>query len=947
MAAPSGSQSDSEGTDEEDTGSTKWKWSELSPFALTAALPEDTRPSDELCQRLRWIRLFWWNVLLVVYALLLLVSSTDRELSSALRQEAVEELFPDWNKAAERMKEGAKTPELKELLHVADVSTTLSLFNDRCRDQSFVSTSLKAVWECKLFDVVVNGLSGAEWDPAMNRHLPDSDSDNVFGHGKKGVFETKIDASSRDLAQERRREMDVICSDIFFQNHVVIGDDPKLIPRGDATAFSEKVVKPATQGGSLHPDFDANTIRGFGQTAIMDSLAHLHNDEQETRKDMEKITRALHLDLHHGRESAEEADSLLERPRASSPAGGHGSARLHRRNPWLIDVDAEDVEGDRAASSASLLQAKEDGSAMNESARQEEREKVAEDDAYYGPGCFDSHDVAGLLRDLWASHIGDGGQNMNMNAAKAMLKEVLPNMTSASLERLWQSINVDDDGNGSLSAKEFLDFAENHLRELQFPVRGYLNLECRNHHFSLLGLCKPASISVLYQIGFVPTTTGSGLVQGISGTRMHIRMIFSQIEPGSGWYKADLRILVKSQVGNISVKVMVLMAAVLTLCLVLTLFDTALTLVLLPLNLLRVLKLDLPSSTSYEEIEHMLWLKVLCIVDARGVLSRTSASLVILSERLIGIFFAAACVQAAREAVMPNSMPMGGMSEQCVYAWLRANKEWIINSVKGNYVEHGLSVLTYVHECTSLHGVEYVGELAFQLLFEEEGSYHALVVGLVFLRVLESFNLSYRLRWLPRTIFLAKFKLINFVIAYVALVAGFALLMTLYFGELYMQYSTLDRSFHTLLVYSFGMTERATYGMKPFIERSGGHLYAALFVFSVFMVTIILNMFTTIVIDAFAAEGDPDKFSRMYQEEVRGLTHSLLSFFGKGHVVARQLRKTHRLSVHKLDQGQSSQQSRGSLASLLGQQEKVEEKVEDKVEDKEVKEVKEQKEAES
>ena len=25
-------------------------------------------------------------------------------------------------------------------------------------------------------------------------------------------------------------------------------------------------------------------------------------------------------------------------------------------------------------------------------------------------------------------------------------------------------------------------------------------------------------------------------------------------------------------------------------------------------------------------------------------------------------------------------------------------QEWIINSVKGNYVEHGLSVLTYVHE---------------------------------------------------------------------------------------------------------------------------------------------------------------------------------------------------------------------------------------------------------
>jgi len=390
---------------------------------------------------------------------------------------------------------------------------------------------------------------------------------------------------------------------------------------------------------------------------------------------------------------------------------------------------------------------------------------------------------------------------------------------------------------------------------------------------------------------------------------MHIRMIFKQLETGAGWYKADLRITVKSQVGAASTTMIVMMFITLTLCLLLTLFDTTLTLILLPLNLLRVLQLDLPS-TSYEEIEHLLWLKVLYIVDARGVLSRTSQSVVIVIERLIGICFVAACVQAAREALMPNSMPMGGMSDRCVLAWLQANKEWIINSLRGVYVEHGLSILTYLHECTNLNGIDYAGELVFQLLFEEEGSYHALVVGLVFVRVLESFNLTYRLRWLPRTIFLAKFKLINFVIAYVALVAGFALLMTLYFGELYQQYSTLDRSFHTLLVYSFGMTERATYGMQPFIERSGGHLYAALFVFSVFMVTIILNMFTTIVIDAFAAEGDPEKFSRMYQEEVKGLTHSLLRFFGKGHVVARSLRKTHRASAsgscpgdHPVDQG--------------------------------------------
>jgi len=903
---PSQSEEASEASDEEES---TWKWCELSPVALTAALPEGV-PPRELCTRLRWIRLFWWLALLVFYASVLLLASTDRELSSALRQEAVEELFPDWNKAAERMKEGMKTPELKELLHVDDVASTLTIFNDRCRDQSFVSTSMKAVWECKLFDVVVNRLSGAEWDPAMNRNLPDIDSDNVFGTGKKGIFETKVNEASKELANERRRAMQTICSDIFFQNHVVIGDDPKKVPWGNVTAFDEEVVNKATAGSGLHPDFDFFPNRGHGQTAITQRLVQLHKDAQETQKGMDKITRALHLDPDPPDEHEPQDDP--------PPLQGHGSPRLHRRNPWLLDVEAQPEPGSpplgllavatRPGGSSSR---KEPGVQWNESQRQEEREKVDEDDKYYGPGCFDTSDVAGLLRDLWSRHIGQGSTSMGKPSAEAMLKEVMPNVTGDSLERLWQSINHDDhaDGNQSLSAKEFLDFAESHLSELQFPVRGYLNLECRNHHFSLIGLCKPEYISVLYQIGFVPSSPGHKSERGRCGTRMHIRMIFKQLETGAGWYKADLRITVKSQVGAASTTMIVMMFITLTLCLLLTLFDTTLTLILLPLNLLRVLQLDLPS-TSYEEIEHLLWLKVLYIVDARGVLSRTSQSVVIVIERLIGICFVAACVQAAREALMPNSMPMGGMSDRCVLAWLQANKEWIINSLRGVYVEHGLSILTYLHECTNLNGIDYAGELVFQLLFEEEGSYHALVVGLVFVRVLESFNLTYRLRWLPRTIFLAKFKLINFVIAYVALVAGFALLMTLYFGELYQQYSTLDRSFHTLLVYSFGMTERATYGMQPFIERSGGHLYAALFVFSVFMVTIILNMFTTIVIDAFAAEGDPEKFSRMYQEEVKGLTHSLLRFFGKGHVVARSLRKTHRASAsgscpgdHPVDQG--------------------------------------------
>ncbi|CAK9087418.1 unnamed protein product [Durusdinium trenchii] len=133
--------------------------------------------------------------------------------------------------------------------------------------------------------------------------------------------------------------------------------------------------------------------------------------------------------------------------------------------------------------------------------------------------------------------------------------------------------------------------------------------------------------------------------------------------------------------------------------------------------------------------------------------------------------------------------------------------------------------------------------------------------GAIMCRLLEAFSLSDRLKWLPRTTWL---------------VEGFSLLMTLYFGDIFQQ------SFYTLLLYSFGVTDRAFLGCQPDIERGscadatvGFHLQCALFFYTVFVVTIILpptqNMFTTIVIDAFAAEGDPERYEKIYQAEQGGI----------------------------------------------------------------------------
>ncbi|CAJ1334886.1 unnamed protein product, partial [Effrenium voratum] len=113
-SSPESFRSESDSSDDDDT---PVKLSEFSPFALESALP-DGPPSRILTRRLRWHRVYWWLLLLFFYSALKLIADPDRELSSAVRLEIIEELFPDWNKALERMNDGPRQPALKEFLRL-------------------------------------------------------------------------------------------------------------------------------------------------------------------------------------------------------------------------------------------------------------------------------------------------------------------------------------------------------------------------------------------------------------------------------------------------------------------------------------------------------------------------------------------------------------------------------------------------------------------------------------------------------------------------------------------------------------------------------------------------------------------------------------------------------------------------------------------------------------
>lgn len=839
-------------------------WAGFSPYCLKSALPPENSPTlVESNLRLRWIRIYWWVFLLLVYSALLLESNANRELSSGVRYEIIEQLFPDWNKASERTRDAEVSPSLKELLMADDVAKTLSFYNDICATQSAISASMKDTWECKLFDIRVQKLGGGSWDPTTNRALPDVDKDALM-NGTRGILETKArtNKTNKELAKERRYEIQQICSENFFQTHFIIGDDPRRVPLGDVNAFAQK-VKEVHPG--LNPVFDQFLLhnRGFG------GMKQMLNEIKEEVKEIKES----------------------QKPPDHHDSGRRLSTRLHRRSPWLLDVDdmasndSEEVPAkptEPLEVNATNATAATQGLAfpfVNQSGSNGSMAK----DQNFPSGCFDPGDVAGLLRDLWVSHAGsdDMEWGLNEDGANRMVKEVLPNVTRDSWPQLWEEMNPN--GDLKLSGEEFLVFAEKHLKDFQWPIRGYLNAECRNHHFSLISLCKPQKISAHYQVAFVPGKKNSAGIFSVE-TRINVLLSFRQVTDRSGWYRANLRIFSKSCVGGRKTGTVILIVLTLTLFSCLTLIDSLMTLILLPLNLYRIRWMDLPSDANIEEIEKRFWRNLLQGLDARGVATRFLPALIVLAERVLALGFIISCVEAAVEARRNSVLPFGILSEKCMVTWFRGNKDWII----GRPVPRGINMINYINQCTDVAGVDYVAELFFELLFEDEGCFHALVVGLIMLRILEAFSLSSRLNWLPRTLFLAKNKLQNFLLAYVCLVAGSSLIMTLYFGDIFQQFSSLQESFFTLLLYSFGNTERALHGSQPFIETGSSHLHAALFFYTVFVVTIILNMFTTIVIDAFAAEGDPERYEKIYKEEIKSLTTQLLQIFGKGHLLNKK-----------------------------------------------------------
>lgn len=254
----------------------------------------------------------------------------------------------------------------------------------------------------------------------------------------------------------------------------------------------------------------------------------------------------------------------------------------------------------------------------------------------------------------------------------------------------------------------------------------------------------------------------------------------------------------------------------------------------------------------------------------------------LLVELLAAIAFLTAVCTSVSYSLMPAIVPMGkiaasdsDLGKKCMNAFIQEDVVYAHQLLNGEAVKRGLSPYSYMENCLKYSGdLERFGEIMYELIFAH--SFHAFVIAIVSLRLFHCFEFHQRMSWLPHSIKIAASKLGSFIFMYFMIVAAFAMLMRMSYGQLYSQYTTFSRSFEALMLYSFGMTERATYGLHPFIETSGTVMTGYLFVYTILIVTIGLNFFTTIILDAFARVSDPD-FDPM---EIEVLAISGFSFLG-------------------------------------------------------------------
>jgi len=365
---------------------------------------------------------------------------------------------------------------------------------------------------------------------------------------------------------------------------------------------------------------------------------------------------------------------------------------------------------------------------------------------------------------------------------------------------------------------------------------------CQNHHFGLVHLCQPRAITALFAVQRVEGRskinhwkfeTGGKDTKVKRKSYYLVNMHFQS--RGAGWYSVSLQLDSGEFAGNKDLFEGTNATIVCALMSYLIARHFVIFILNLPWRIRAVWALrddrllqDLLQESSASCAREVVEYRLLLLVDPHRTRSTFMSFPGICLELAAGALFIFGVIMSSANGVRW----IGGRRGQD-----QTSVEYIMNTCSGMV-------------------------LVFELLYDlclDATLWHGLAWVLVYFNVFFLFIKDVGgLKWIGATIMLAFENLLYFVIFYLALIFGFGMVMWIQLGSHFVQYSTLSRVNIELLLLTLGFPSHAFDDIYPFQDNKSFVASLYLGVFLLLAVTISLNFFTTIMLDAYTMAIDPE-----------------------------------------------------------------------------------------
>eukprot|EP00746_Dinoflagellata_sp_MGD_P131363 gnl/MRDRNA2_/MRDRNA2_65152_c0_seq1.p1 gnl/MRDRNA2_/MRDRNA2_65152_c0~~gnl/MRDRNA2_/MRDRNA2_65152_c0_seq1.p1 ORF type:complete len:1544 (+),score=239.79 gnl/MRDRNA2_/MRDRNA2_65152_c0_seq1:276-4634(+) len=693
-----------------------------------------------------------------------------------------------------------------------------------------------------------------------------------------------------------------MCNPHFISVHVVRGDNPRWIPWGDIEAFRRK----ALNGSKLHETFDEYVEHeGYG---LKDWLAPAVQARVEAHAGLEKAAGGQQINTASG--------GQLKLAKGVTPAGsavgsgeaagsGKGSAsddeNGHDDSSFIQALNSfershyHDSRHSLHASAEILLQKAHqaflspvtnttDAGALTETHVQNVKDDVdshpvvpfhmpdllvpsAQGISYLPLWCITQDSVYIMEQVLRSNDVYPGVSVKKPNMGGIYKWMQISKDDVQAKEYFWKKIDVDGDGEATWA--EFMEAARRQ-KDLFMKIGGKSDTviaTCRNHHWGIVHLCGPTML----RFGLHIELNNKWLKENgeeVAVRRGYIRlsMVFKQKdyevgnkwEPSSGWYQAYVNADVRSFFGDHTWLHFIMGCIILLLFFALLFVDFFLTIVMLPSTLH-----DLLSAKRFDVVKmEDCVARFKKLLDVRGARSHCVVPFWLALENLAAIVFLLAIILSwtssfSREIPQVGPYPTdkcADMYADNMMEFLSAQHEhgleYAQNKFEGPDLASPIQVIFY---CTHYYGVftsRYIE--AFVELFFSEMEVHAFAQFLFSLRILHIFSAFRGTVWLGQTVETCINKLLWFMMLWMCLVASFAALLFAAYGVHFTQFATLYKSVYTMVMFSVGFPDEAFEDVHMWEQGSSFMVAVYLSCFAILVLTILMEFFVTIILDAYA-----------------------------------------------------------------------------------------------